>query len=91
MKTTKNLKIYGRVQGVFFRASMCQQAAKLEITGWVRNQLDGSVEAMLQGYPTAVESMIEWAYQGPLGAQVARVEITVGNGEYNTFSSLPTQ
>lgn len=91
MKITKRLRIFGRVQGVFFRASMCQKAVKSKVTGWVLNRLDGSVEAMLQGEQSAVESLIEWSYQNPLGAHVERIDITEGSGEYDTFSALTTQ
>jgi len=90
MKTTKRLIIYGRVQGVFFRESMCRQAAELGVTGWVRNRRDGSVEATVQGDEAAVERMIDWARAGPAYAQVERVEIEPGSGEYDHFERLGT-
>jgi acylphosphatase len=90
MKTAKRLIIYGRVQGVFFRESMCRQAAELGVTGWVRNRRDGSVEAMVQGDEAAVERMIDWARSGPAYAQVERVEIEPGSGEYDRFERLGT-
>ena len=60
MNISHHLRVYGRVQGVFFRESMCRKAHQLGITGWVRNRRDGSVEAMIQGTPEAVSAMIEW-------------------------------
>ena len=52
--------IEGRVQGVFFRAYTRDEAAKLGLSGWVRNRPDGSVEALIEGEKTAVEKMLQW-------------------------------
>ncbi len=82
--------LFGRVQGVFFRASMCQEARKRHVNGWVRNRRDGSLEAMLQGDSAAVESLIAWAYHGPPGALVNRIEATEGQGIYEGFTSRPS-
>ena len=90
MKETKSLRIFGRVQGVFFRESMCRKAQELGITGWVRNRRDGSVEAMVQGTPTAVTAMIEWAGIGPASARVEHIEIGTGCGDFTDFSRLDT-
>ena len=90
MKITKSLFAYGRVQGVFFRESMCREAAKFNVTGWVRNRQDGALEALLQGEAEHVEALIAWARRGPQRASVARLEITEGQGEYAEFSRLPT-
>ena len=70
---TRHLQISGRVQGVGFRYSMQREAARLGLTGWVRNRRDGSVEALLQGDDAAVAALTEWARRGPAGAQVAEV------------------
>lgn len=90
MIATKHLLIHGRVQGVFFRASLCREAAHRNITGWVRNRPDGSLEAMLQGESTAVEQLIGWARHGPPGASVERIDIADGEGDFDAFSALPT-
>ena len=90
MKENRKLKIYGHVQGVFFRESMCSKAQQLGITGWVRNCRAGTVEAMIQGAPKAVGAMIEWARTGPELARVERVEISAGSGEYADFERLNT-
>ncbi|MEW6313639.1 MAG: acylphosphatase [Pseudomonadota bacterium] len=81
MKQCKHLKIYGRVQGVFFRESMVREARRLNAAGWVRNCADGSVEAMVQGEPQAVAALLEWARHGPELARVNRVEAEDGVGE----------
>jgi len=90
MKITKHLWIYGRVQGVFFRESMCREAAKHSVTGWVRNRQGGALEAMLQGELAQVEAFITWARRGPPEARVERIEIDEGSGDYAGFSRLPT-
>ena len=66
--------VHGRVQGVFFRDSTQRQASRLGVAGWVCNRSDGAVEAIFEGSPDAVSSMVDWARQGPRGAYVERVE-----------------
>lgn len=90
MNTSHHLRIYGHVQGVFFRESMCRRARQLGITGWVRNCRDGTVEAMIQGTPEAISAMIEWARTGPEQARVDSVEISTGSGEYSDFEKRDT-
>jgi len=90
MNISHHLRVYGHVQGVFFRESMYRKAQQLGITGWVRNRRDGTVEAMIQGAPEAVSAMIEWARTGPELARVEGVEISTGSGEYNDFERLDT-
>lgn len=68
------MRIHGRVQGVFFRASTRERAREAGATGWVRNRDDGTVEMWLEGEPDAVASVEEWAHEGPRAAQVQRVE-----------------
>ena len=70
------LRITGRVQGVGYRAWAMQMAARLGLRGWVRNRLDGSVEALVIGDDDAVERMIEACSEGPFGARVADVSIS---------------
>jgi len=66
--------VRGRVQGVWFRGSMQEEAERLGVSGWVRNCPDGSVEAEIEGERGAVEALVAWAHQGPPGARVAGVE-----------------
>ena len=87
----KHLTISGRVQGVGFRYHMCRVAIEFGVTCWVRNRRDGSVEAMVEGAPDAVEKIIAWARRGPGHAVVTAVEITAGDGSYERFDALPTE
>ena len=70
---TRHLRITGRVQGVYYRASMTEEATRLGLQGWVRNRQDGSVEALAQGPASAVQALIDWAHQGPRLARVDEV------------------
>ena len=73
---TRHLDITCRVQGVFYRASMVQQATRLGLHGWVRNRSDGSVEALVQGPAEAVQALVAWARRGPERARVEAVRET---------------
>ena len=67
--------VHGRVQGVFFRDTVRRRAGERGVTGWVRNRDDGTVEAVFEGEPEAVESMLRFVGEGPRGAVVERVEV----------------
>lgn len=82
---TLHLEITGRVQGVWFRESMRREAERLGVTGWVRNRPDGSVEAVAQGAPEAVDALVEWARSGPPQARVERIVQTETDGDYRIF------
>ena len=73
---TQHLLIRGHVQGVSYRWFMVQAAQQRGVRGWVRNRHDGCVEALVTGPADAVQSLIEWAHQGPPHARVDRVEVT---------------
>jgi len=66
---------HGRVQGVFFRDSTRQRAQAAGVAGWVANLPDGTVEAVFEGEPDAIETLVAWMGEGPRGAEVERVEI----------------
>lgn len=68
--------IQGLVQGVYFRASTRDEAARLGVTGWVRNLSDGSVEAVFEGEKKKVEEIVGWCHKGPPGARVTKVDIS---------------
>jgi len=87
MKTLR-LVIHGRVQGVFFRDSMCREAQRLGVAGWVRNRNDGTVEAAVQGESAAMDAIVRWAHQGPRHVQVERVVIEPDDGSYNSFEVI---
>jgi acylphosphatase len=71
----KRVVVSGLVQGVFFRDTCRRAALAAGVSGWVRNLGDGSVEAVFQGSPAAVEAMVEWARRGPSRARVERVRV----------------
>lgn len=70
-----NIKIYGQVQGVFFRHSAKQEAEQLGIVGWTRNNADGSVEIEAEGSEKQLEEFIKWCKKGPVAANVEKVEV----------------
>lgn len=69
-RTRVRLRITGRVQGVWFRGATEAEARRLGVDGWVRNLPDGSVEALIQGEPSAVRALASWCRTGPSGARV---------------------
>ena len=70
----KRLVIGGRVQGVGFRAWMQEKALALGISGWVRNRVDGSVEALVAGDVAAVEELLRLCRRGPRMAEVVSID-----------------
>ncbi|HRY23046.1 MAG: acylphosphatase [Geminicoccaceae bacterium] len=68
------LRIYGRVQGVGYRAWLIRIAEARGIDGWARNRADGSVEALLHGDPEMVQAVVERCHRGPRLARVDRIE-----------------
>jgi acylphosphatase len=68
--------VRGDVQGVFFRDSCRQAAVSANVTGWVANQPDGSVEAVFEGDRQSVDMMCDWCRQGPRDARVDDVTVT---------------
>lgn len=70
---TARVRILGRVQGVSFRIWTRDEARKLGLAGWVRNEPDGSVSALISGSEAAVAAMLERLGEGPPAASVIRV------------------
>ena len=70
-----HVEVRGRVQGVFFRSSCVERARTLGVGGWVRNTLDGHVEAEFEGEPHAVAAILEWCSEGPPFAVVEHVDV----------------
>ena len=81
------LKIYGRVQGVFFRASSMKEAKKLGISGVASNEDDGTVKIEAEGGEGELKQFIDWCKEGPEHAKVDRVEIkwTEATGAFSDF------
>jgi acylphosphatase len=92
MKITRRLRIRGQVQGVNLREAMRQRADQLKVTGWVRNRLDGTVEAVVQGEAFAIDSLVEWARLGPPTARVDSVDVESADdeGDYDSFDKRST-
>ena len=73
------LRISGYVQGVFFRDELRRRASSRGVAGWVRNEPDGTVSAVLEGSPDAVEALVDWCRRGPRGASVEGLERQEGD------------
>lgn len=73
---TKRVKIvvFGRVQGVFFRFNTQKKAVSLDLSGWVKNQDDGTVEIIAEGEEEKLKSLVSWTRTGPPGTRVDKVE-----------------
>jgi acylphosphatase len=71
----RRVVVHGFVQGVFFRDTLRRQAAALGVSGWARNTSEGTVEAVFEGEPDAVERMVALSREGPHGARVDRVDV----------------
>lgn len=82
--------VYGRVQGVGFRHVAIREAQRLDISGWVANRPDGTVELDLQGSPEAVEKMLDWCGRGPATAFVREVRVVekTPRGDMEGFTVL---
>ena len=82
-----NLRISGKVQGVFFRKSAKQEADNLSLGGWIRNKNDGTVEISASGEEKNIEQFIKWCKKGPPFAKVDDLQILVKKPEdYEEFS-----
>lgn len=78
MKKHFSIRITGRVQGVFFRASTKERAEAFNLTGLVRNEPDGSVYAEAEGEEENLKKFIEWCHRGPSGARVETFDLREG-------------
>ena len=81
-------RVHGRVQGVGFRYSTSRKARSLGLTGWVRNEYDGTVEVVAFGDEHAISQLATWLDTGPPGARVTRVDASSVpySDAYRTFS-----
>jgi acylphosphatase len=88
----RRIVVHGRVQGVGFRYATVEAAERCGVTGWVRNRRDGTVEALLQGEPAAVDAMMAWCRRGPPAARVETFETTsvAPDPAIAGFSTAPT-
>lgn len=81
------LKIYGRVQLVLYRDSTRRRAKKLKLTGWVKNEPDGTVKVIAEGEEKELKELISWCYNGPILARVDKIDIQwrEATEEFNKF------
>jgi acylphosphatase len=71
---------------VFFRDSCLREAQRLGVSGWVRNEPDGSVRVQVEGDPEAVAALVQWLHEGPPYARVRRVDVNdAGSTGATTF------
>ena len=91
---SRHFIVSGRVQGVGYRDALRDEAEKRNVSGWVRNRRDGSVEALVQGAPEAVDAIIAWARRGPSIARVTDLQVNPPPAEldrpYARFERWPT-
>ncbi len=88
MKSRLHITINGIVQGVFFRATTCDLASELNLTGWVKNGEDSeSVEILAEGEKEKLEKFLEWCAKGPKGAKVDQIQCDWYDftGEFRNF------
>lgn len=83
------IQIFGQVQGVLFRFQTTANAKELGLTGWVKNEEDGSVKIVAEGEEENLQKLLEWAKRGPLLARVDRIEVKweEGKGEFEKFET----
>ncbi len=74
-RTRAHAIIFGKVQGVFFRAETQRAANARGVNGWVRNRADGTVEAVFEGAEADVVAVLEWCRKGPPASHVDKVDV----------------
>lgn len=87
MRKHLNIKIFGQVQGVFFRHSAKQKARELEIKGFARNESDSSVYIEAEAEEENLKKFLEWCHQGPAPASVEKVQFEF-KSEIQNFSDF---
>ena len=90
MKRRIHLTIYGKIQGVLFRSSTRFQARNLQLTGWTRNNTNGTVEIVAEGEEDKLKELMRWCARGPQRASVEKVETKwlPYKAEFSTFEVL---
>jgi acylphosphatase len=90
---TLHAVIEGHVQGVGFRYFVKETAERLQLTGWVRNRYDGTVELSVEGGSTHLQALLDAVHVGPSRSIVTDVRFEWGTDlhEYTQFSFLPTE
>lgn len=81
------IRVEGKVQGVFYRASTKEKADELGLKGWVRNEADGAVLIQAEGDEAGIRALVDWCWEGPSAARVTDVqEEAVDPKEFDTFA-----
>jgi acylphosphatase len=80
MALAHRFRVFGRVQGVGFRAFVWREARELGLDGWVCNRTDGTVEGLARGDEETVDAFLRRIEEGPSWARVDRVDVTVESG-----------
>lgn len=83
-----NIKIYGKVQGIFYRVTAKEQAKGLSIVGFARNEPDGTVYIEAEGKKQNLDKFLKWCEVGPSLARVDKIEVTPG--QFKKFSDFET-
>lgn len=85
-----SLKIFGRVQGVFFRSGTKKEAEKLGLCGWVKNETDGSVSVEIEGERAQLEKFLRWCREGTVAAKVEDIKEEWSNDikKYKNFEII---
>ena len=76
MKRRVGFRVKGRVQGVAFRVTARDEAQRLGVGGWIRNEPDGSVAGEVEGEASNVDAFLAWCKRGPMGARVEGVDVS---------------
>jgi acylphosphatase len=93
MLETRLVRVHGLVQGIGYREACVRRAHALGVTGWVRNRMDSSVEALVQGSSEQLAEMCAWLSEGMSAALVDRLEVTEVQppfARFEHFERLPT-
>jgi acylphosphatase len=77
----RRIVVHGFVQGVGFRFAVERAALSRGVAGWIRNNADGTVEAVFEGRREDVETLIDFCRRGPRGAEVERVDVAAESPE----------
>lgn len=89
-----SLRVDGVVQDVLYRDTARRTAQDLGLTGWVRNTMDGGVEALAEGETEKIDQFLEWCREGPPSATVSKVDIQarkrIDSRTFTIFKILPT-
>jgi acylphosphatase len=89
VNTHRSIRVHGRVQGVFYRQTAKEQALRLGLTGFARNEPDGTVQIEVEGDASAIDRFVKWCEAGPPAARVERVETK--SGELVGYSGFETR